>query len=111
MSNFLYIQDLWRPTGPSGCYSLVGFNRPVGSEGEDGVLNPLGVNDDPLDRCVVLPVTEDQQIEVQSGDVVGYYVDHPTAPIAKKPHIHPVFTHSSILPPQEVTETVTTSEE
>ena len=72
-----YIQfQVWRPTGPSGCYSLVGFNRPVGSEGEDGVLNPLGVNGDPLRRCVVLSVTEDQQIEVQSGDVVGYYVDH-----------------------------------
>ena len=25
---------------------------------------------------MVLSVTEDQQIEVQSGDVVGYYVDH-----------------------------------
>ena len=72
-----YIQfQVWRPTGPSGCYSLVGFNRPVGSEGEDGVLNPLGVNGDPLRRCVELSVTDpDQQIEVQSGDVVGYYVD------------------------------------
>ena len=71
-----YIQfQVWRPTGPSGCYRLVGFNRPVGSEGGDGVLNPLGVNGDPLRRCVVLPVTEDQQIKVQSGDVVGYYVD------------------------------------
>ena len=67
-----YIQfQVWRPTGPSGCYSLVGFNRPVDGEGEDGVLNP----GNPLRRCVVLLVTEDQQIEVQSGDVVGYYVD------------------------------------
>ena len=72
-----YIQfQVWRPTGPSGCYNLVGFNRPVGSEGEDGVLNPPGDSSDPLHRCVVLSVTEDQQIEVQSGDVVGYYVDH-----------------------------------
>ena len=69
-----YIQfQVWRPTGPSGCYSLVGFNRPVGSDGEDGVLRPM---DGALDRCVVLSLTEDQQIEVQSGDVVGYYVDH-----------------------------------
>ena len=69
-----YIQfQVWRPSGPSECYSLVGFNRSVGS---DGVLRPLGVDGDPLRRCVVLSVTEDQQIEVQSGDVVGYYVDH-----------------------------------
>ena len=71
-----YIQfQVWRPTGPSGCYSLVGFNRPVGSDGGDGFLSPPGDNSDPLDHCVVLSVTEDQQIEVQSGDVVGYYVD------------------------------------
>ncbi|CAI8039727.1 hypothetical protein GBAR_LOCUS22138, partial [Geodia barretti] len=66
---------VWRPSG-SGCYSLVGFNRPVGSDGGDGFLSPPDDNDDPLHRCVVLSVTEDQQIEVQSGDVVGYYVDH-----------------------------------
>ena len=42
-----YIQfQVWRPSGPSGCYSLVGFNRPVGSNGEDGVLNPPGVSSD-----------------------------------------------------------------
>ena len=75
-SEQFYIQfQVWRPTGPSGCYSLVGFNRPVGSDGGDGFLSPPGDNSDPLRRCVVLPVTEDQQIEVQSGDVVGYYVD------------------------------------
>ena len=67
-----YIQfQVWRPSG-SGCYSLVGFNRPVGNNGEDGFLNP----GNPLRRCVELSVTEDQQIEVQSGDVVGYYVDY-----------------------------------
>ena len=70
-----YIQfQVWRPTGPSGCYRLVGFNRPVDSEGEDVFVSPRGSN--PLRRCVVLSVTEDRQIEVQSGDVVGYYVDH-----------------------------------
>ena len=77
MREQFYIQfQVWRPTGPSGCYSLVGFNRPVGSQGEDGVLSPPGVSSAPLHRCVVLPVTEEEQIEVQSGDVVGYYVDH-----------------------------------
>ena len=72
-----YIQfQVWRPNG-GGCYSLVGFNRPVGSDGEDGFLSPPGDDSDPLHRCVVLSVTEeDQQIEVQPGDVVGYYVDH-----------------------------------
>ena len=71
-----YIQfQVWRPTGPSGCYSLVGFNRPVGSNDEDGFLNPPMGDSGPLDNCVVLPVTEEEQIEVQSGDVVGYYVD------------------------------------
>ena len=45
----------------------------MGSDLEDGVLSPM---DGALDRCVVLPVTEEEQIEVQSGDVVGYYVDH-----------------------------------
>ena len=70
-----YIQfQVWRPSG-SECYSLVGFNRPVGSDGGDGVLSPPGNNNNQLHRCVVLSVTEDQQIEVQSGDVVGYYVD------------------------------------
>ena len=73
-----YIQfQVWRPTGPSGCYSLVGFNRPVGSNDEDGFLNPPMGDSGPLDRCVELSVTDpDKQIEVQSGDVVGYYVDH-----------------------------------
>ena len=70
-----YIQfQVWRPTGPSGCYSIVGFNRPVDGD-KDGFLSPPGDNSDPLHRCVVLPVTEEEQIEVQSGDVVGYYVD------------------------------------
>ena len=44
----------------------------MGSDLEDGVLSPM---DGALDRCVVLPVTKEEQIEVQSGDVVGYYVD------------------------------------
>ena len=46
----------------------------MGNNGGDGFLSPPG-DDGPLHRCVVLSVTEDQQIEVQSGDVVGYYVD------------------------------------
>ena len=72
-----YIQfQVWRPTAISGCYSLVNFSSPVDGNGNDGVLSPPGDDRDPLHRCVVLSVPEDQQIEVQSGDVVGYYVDH-----------------------------------
>ena len=72
-----YIQfQVWRPSGGDGCYSLVGFNRPLNEDGEEGVLSSPGNTGDPLGRCVELPVAEDQQIEVQSGYVVGYYVDH-----------------------------------
>ena len=68
--------QVWRPTGVSGCYSLVNFNNPVDGNGGDGFLSPPDNRDgDYLRRCVVLSVPEDQQIEVQSGDVVGYYVD------------------------------------
>ena len=68
--------QVWRPTDISGeCYSLVNFNRPVDGNGHDGVLYPPGDSNNPLHRCVVLSVPEDQQIEVQSGDVVGYYID------------------------------------
>ena len=68
--------QVWRPTDISGCYSLVNFSSPVDRNGDDTVLIPPDGTDGPLDRCVVLSVPEDQQIEVQSGDVVGYYVDH-----------------------------------
>ena len=68
--------QVWRPTDISKCYSLVDFNSPVNEDEDDGFLSPPGTNDnDPLDYCVILSVPEDQQIEVQSGDVVGYYVD------------------------------------
>ena len=54
-----YIQfQVWRPTGPSGCYSLVGFNRPVDGDGEDGVLRPQGDFNDPLRHCVVATVSD-----------------------------------------------------
>ena len=42
----------------------------------EGFLSPPGDKDHPLDHCVALPVRESRQIEFQSGDVVGYYVDH-----------------------------------
>ena len=68
---------MWRPTDINGCYSLVNFNSPVDENGDDGFLSPPdNRRGDPLDHCVTLSVPEDQQIEVQSGDVVGYYVDH-----------------------------------
>ena len=89
-----YIQfQVWRPTanGVDGCYELVDYNIPLDDEQQEemtisdstsiieaeGFLSPpdTGAND-PLHRCVVLPVRESQQIEVQPGDVVGYYVDH-----------------------------------
>ena len=86
-----YIQfQVWRPTGDIvGCYKLVDYNIPLDdarmSETEmsdssviidaEGFLSPPGDNSNPLYRCVVLPVRENQQIEFQTGDVVGYYVD------------------------------------
>ena len=67
-----YIQfQVWRPNGTTGCYSLVDYNHPLDNNGMETFLRP----DDPLNNCVVLTVEEDEQIEVQSGDVVGYYVD------------------------------------
>ena len=87
-----YIQfQIWRPTanGVEGCYELVDYNIPLDDAREEemnitdstsiieaeGFLSPPGDND-PLRRCVVLPVRESQQIEFQPGDIVGYYVDH-----------------------------------
>ena len=83
-----YIQfQVWRSTGIDGCYELVGYNTKLNAdriqesgnviiiyEGGEGVLVP-GTDNAP-DRCVVLPVTESQQIEFQPGDVIGYYVDY-----------------------------------
>ena len=86
-----YIQfQVWRPTanGVDGCYVLVGYNIPLHDTQQEEMnisdstsiieaeefLSPPGDNG-PLHRCVVLPVRESQQIEVQPGDVVGYYVD------------------------------------
>ena len=87
-----YIQfQVWRPTNINECYELVGYNIPLDDAREEerdisdsdiiieaeGFLSPRKVDsDDPLHRCVVLPVRESQQIEFQSGDVIGYYVDY-----------------------------------
>ena len=89
-----YIQfQVWRPTanGIKGCYELVDDNIPLDDARKEemsvsdstsiidleaeGFLSPPGGIGDPLSYCVVLPVRESQQIEVQPGDVVGYYVD------------------------------------
>ena len=82
-----YIQfQVWRPTGIEGCYELVDYNIPLDdarmseTEMSDSsvimeFLSPPGDNSNPLHRCVVLPVRENEQIEFQSSDVVGYYVD------------------------------------
>ena len=72
-----YIQfQVWRPNGPTGCYSLVDYNHPLDDAGMESYLVAINDDNSPLHRCVVLTVEEDEQIEVQSGDVVGYYVDH-----------------------------------
>ena len=76
-----YIQfQVWRSTGIEGCYDLVGYNSPLDGEDSEGFLSPPGDSDGrggmPPDRCVVLPVTESQQIDFQAGDIIGYYVDH-----------------------------------
>ena len=87
-----YIQfQVWRPTGPEGCYKLVDYNEPPVDDSQDdsqdessqrglrstnypprppeyGILNPVA-------HCVVLTVRENEQIDFQPGDVVGYYVD------------------------------------
>ena len=87
-----YIQfQVWRPTSTGGgCYSLVDFNIPLDDAMEEereisdsniiieaeGFLSPPGNDRSPLHRCVVLPVRENQQIDVRAGDIVGYYIDH-----------------------------------
>ena len=79
-----YIEfQVWRRAGSrDGCYELVGYNRPQDTverkESERSGFNEVLLSpesDGPLDHCVVLPVREDRQIEFQSGDVLGYYVD------------------------------------
>ena len=88
-----YIQfQVWRPTanGVEGCYELVDYNIPLDDARQEemnvsdstsiieaeGYLSPPEGTSGPLHYCVVLPVRESQQIEVQPGDVVGYYVNH-----------------------------------
>ena len=80
-----YIQfQVWRSTGIDGCYDLVGYNSPLDADESlvpDSVITIDGERvlcpgrDNAPDCCVVLPVRESQQIEFQSGDVIGYYVD------------------------------------
>ena len=76
--NQYYIQfQVWRSTGINGCYEMVGYNTPSDDDddSEEFLSPPGGGSNNPLDHCVVLPVRENQQIEFQAGDVVGYYVD------------------------------------
>ena len=74
-----YIQfQVWRPTWAPGCYRLVGYNAPpppifVGN-GELGNAGEL-LQPDVIDDCVHLPVNENEQIQFQPGDVIGYYAD------------------------------------
>ena len=68
-----YIQfQVWRSTGVQGCYTLVGSNAPpLGAGGAVDIDLLLA----PTDRCIVLPVADNEQIEFQPGDVIGYYAD------------------------------------
>ena len=68
-----YMQfQVWRSTGVQGCYTLVGFNAP--RLGEGGAVN-VSLLPTPAGRCVDLPVADNEQIEFQPGDVIGYYAD------------------------------------
>ena len=59
--------EVWRPTETDDCYSFVGSNY------IPDVRPGLAHN---VQSCIVLDVPEDDQIEVEPGDVVGFYVDH-----------------------------------
>ena len=81
-----YIQfQVWRPTGTEGCYELVGYNEPPMDDRQEGseVRDSRSTNREyeygilePVDHCVVLNVRENEQIDFQPGDVVGYYVNN-----------------------------------
>ena len=69
-----YIQfQVWAPTETSSCYRLVGSNTPMDAVVPEEYLVPP---DNGIERCVVLTVREEEQIVVEPGYVVGYYVDH-----------------------------------
>ena len=75
---YIYTQfQVWRRTASiddGECYELVGSNTPQDGENMEEFLSPPGGGgSNPLNRCVVL---QDRQIEFQSGDVGGYYVDY-----------------------------------
>ncbi len=56
--------QVWRPqkSGQESCFSLIGSN--------------FGQNLRPTRRCVTLDVSENDWIEVEPGDVVGFYSEH-----------------------------------
>ena len=69
-----YIQfQVWAPTETSDCYRLVDFNTPTDAVVPEEYLTPP---DNGIARCVVLTVREEEQIAVEPGYVVGYYVDY-----------------------------------
>ena len=74
-----YIQfQVWRPTGVPGCYTLVGYNAPqppMYNQGSPTFISNWDQMLQPADRCVLLVVSEGEEIEFQPGDVIGYYVD------------------------------------
>ena len=69
-----YIQfQVWAPTETSDCYRLVGSNTPMDAVVSEEYLVPPDNN---MRRCVVLTVRNEEQIRVEPGYVVGYYVDY-----------------------------------
>ena len=74
-----YIQfQVWRPTNVTGCYELVGSNQPLRQLRTNSTLPGVTFSNEllqPEGRCVVLPVSDSDQIEFQHRDVVGYYVE------------------------------------
>ena len=74
-----YIQfQVWRPTGTEGCYELVGYNEPPLDDRHNSTNHKNGILSgilSPVEHCVELIVRENEQIDFQPGDVVGYYVD------------------------------------
>ena len=66
-----YIQfQIWRPTGVTGCYQLVGYNEPFGSSFQD-----IETLLQPFHHCVELVVRENEQIDFHPGDIIGFYTD------------------------------------
>ena len=62
-SEVYFVQfQVWRPSQFEGCYALVGSNR----------LKQIP----PINSQIKLEVPEEERIQVQPGDVMGFYTQH-----------------------------------